>query len=237
MKKWGCWSMTSSAGQGKWLFLSHPLDAATPAYGSGMGLSVTVERSMVRGDCCNATRWDLSAHLGSHVDLPRHFSPDGPSVDAYPAGFWIFGRIALLVTAEVSPETILGWDEIGGKSLPDDIELLLIRTGWSGHRSERVYREANPGLAPQLADQLRERCPDLRAVGFDFISVSSFASRELGREAHRAFLDHRRPLLLLEDLDLSGIDGATTLRQVIVAPLRVAGADGAPCTVFAEVVE
>jgi len=42
----------------------------------------------------------------------------------------------------------------------------------------------------------------LEPPGFDSISVSSFQNRMVGREAHRAFLDPKAPILLLEDIDL-----------------------------------
>ena len=92
-------------------------------------------------------------------------------------------------------------------------------------------------FSPNFAVALRSCFPELRVLGFDSISLSSFAHRKIGREAHKTFLDHHRPILLLEDMDLCMVDNIITLKQVIVAPLRVDGADGAPCTVFANIVE
>jgi kynurenine formamidase len=73
--------------------------------------------------------------------------------------------------------------------------------------------------------------------GLDSISLSSFTHRETGHEAHKAFLDHPNPILLLEDMDLSAIDNSVKLKQVIVSPLRVEDADGTLCTVFANIVK
>jgi kynurenine formamidase len=74
-------------------------------------------------------------------------------------------------------------------------------------------------------------------IGFDFISLSSYAHRDLGREAHRAFLaeleidgDNKDPILIIEDMDLSKIK--ICLSKIIVSPLRFEMADGAPVTVF-----
>jgi Predicted metal-dependent hydrolase len=104
-------------------------------------------------------------------------------------------------------------------------------------REKDIYWENNPGFAPALAVFLRKRFPCLRVFGFDSISLSSFAHRETGHEAHKAFLDHSNPILLLEDMDLSAIDNSAKLKQIIVSPLLVEAADGAPCTVFANILE
>jgi kynurenine formamidase len=66
----------------------------------------------------------------------------------------------------------------------------------------------------------------------DLISVSSYSNREEGRKAHHAFLnpDEGEIILLIEDMKLD-TDGP--FNKVIVAPLLIDNADGAPCTVLA----
>ena len=63
----------------------------------------------------------------------------------------------------------------------------------------------------------------------DLISVSSYSNREEGRKAHHAFLNPKEgeSILLIEDMKLD-IDGP--FNKVIVAPLLIDNADGAPCT-------
>ena len=73
-------------------------------------------------------------------------------------------------------------------------------------RRENIYATNNPGLHPDLGRWFRVNYPEIRAVGMDWISISSFAHRETGREAHRAFLDPDgagQPIVILEDMDLS----------------------------------
>jgi len=68
----------------------------------------------------------------------------------------------------------------------------------------------------------------IKAVGIDFISISNLNNRALGKEAHIAFLGNN--VLLIEDMKLSCVH--SNLKTVIVLPLQVEGADGAPCTVI-----
>jgi kynurenine formamidase len=66
----------------------------------------------------------------------------------------------------------------------------------------------------------------------DLISVSSYSNRSEGHKAHQAFLKPEigNPILLVEDMNLN-IKGPFS--KVIIAPLLIEKADGAPCTVLA----
>ena len=67
----------------------------------------------------------------------------------------------------------------------------------------------------------------------DFISLTSYQNREIGREAHKNFLGGNNPILLVEDMDLSKIEN--TPRKLICVPILVHGLDGSPVTIIAEV--
>ena len=73
--------------------------------------------------------------------------------------------------------------------------------------------------------------PNVRVFGFDTISVSSFKHRDVGKQAHREFLDPKRPILLLEDMNLCDVNSQTKLERVLIAPLRIEKCDGLPCSV------
>jgi kynurenine formamidase len=221
----------------KWIYLSYPLSAETPAYGGGDSLRVSSGKSIQAGNSCNTSIWKLSNHLGTHIDFPKHVAKDGKAGDDYPPEFWIFNHPKLVDLSPVQPGHIIGPVDIERASLGTDVDLLLIKTGFCYLRPEPLYWQENPGLDPSVADFLRESFPSLKVIGFDFISLSSFMHRELGRKAHSAFLDHACPLLLLEDVNLSFVDVETRLKDVIISPLVVAQSDAAPCTVFAEIVE
>ena len=221
----------------KWIYLSYPLSRKTPAYGGGDSLKIRHEKSIEKGDSCNTSYWSLSNHLGTHIDFPRHFVQAGKTSGDYRPEFWIFRSPFILDIATVEPGVILEPEDVDMDAVPDNIDILVIKTGFCHLREKDIYWENNPGFAPALAIFLRKRFPHLRVFGFDSISLSSFAHRETGHEAHKAFLDHPNPILLLEDMDLSAIDNSVKLKQVIVSPLRVEDADGIPCTVFANIVK
>ena len=192
---------------------------------------------MDKGDSCNTRLWRMSNHIGTHIDCPRHFSREGDTLDAYPASFWLFSRTAVIDMIQVESGQILTVKDLDLSRVPSDVELLLIKTGFCDLRDTAVYWQSNPGFHPELAPTLRRYFPKLRVIGFDSISLTSFTHRSIGREAHKSFLDHSRPILIMEDMDLAEIDNNSLVWQVMIAPIRVKDADAAPCTVLAEVMK
>ena len=67
----------------------------------------------------------------------------------------------------------------------------------------------------------------------DFISLTSFQNRELGRESHRSFLGGEHPILLIEDMDLSQL--STSPLSIQCLPLLIYGLDGAPVSIIAKI--
>jgi kynurenine formamidase len=113
-----------------------------------------------------------------------------------------------------------------------EVDFLLIKTGYGNYRGADYYTLTPPGLSSELAGYFRQEFPNLRCVGMDLISTSSFSNREEGRKAHQAFLnlDKGEPILLIEDMKL---DEKSPFKKVLVAPLLIENAEGVSCTVFA----
>jgi len=219
------------------VYLSHFLGPDTPFYGGEETFQVESLRSIAEGDSCNAGKWSFPNHAGTHVDLPRHFVANGKSLDDYPADFWVFEKIGVIDIFNIQPSFVVGPELLDKISVAQDVELLLLKTGFGKLRNTPVYWQKNPVVLPELADYLRVRFPFLRALGFDTISISSWTDRPTGRDAHRAFLEGEHPILLIEDMDLEPLDAKTLPLRATIAPLLVSGADASPCTVIAEVIE
>ena len=210
------------------IWLSHVLSQETPLYGGDVGIDFSLRRSLAKGDSCNAGHVSFGLHSGSHVDAPNHFIATGKTVDSYVAADWIFSSVAL-IDVDAQAGQLLGVADLPISKIDTGIELLLLRTGFEKYRNNEKYGKKNPGLQPELADYLRRYFVKLRAIGFDFISLSSFQHREIGRIAHQSFLG--KDILIFEDLALQHI--RNDLARVIALPLRIQGADGAPCSIIA----
>ena len=220
----------------EYFWLSYPLTTDTPAYGGEKGFYSDSIKRISEGDTCNTSSYRLTSHTGTHVDTAKHFFDNGLTVEAFEPEFWIFNQVQVIEVNLTKEKNIVQENAI----LPlvsDKTDLILIKTGMSHTRGKKDYWEYNPGLEPELGRKLRNNYPFLRAIGVDSISISSWQNRQLGREAHRAFLDPKYgdKFVLIEDMDLSKVHSNTEIYKVYIMPLLVQGADGAPCNVLAQV--
>jgi kynurenine formamidase len=205
------------------LYLSYFLSQDTPAYGGAEGTIIfEQERSIERGDTSNNLKFIFPAHIGTHIDFPRHFSNEGKKGNDYPAAFWIFSKIGFIECATDEVEQHID-------QLPADIEMIILKTGFGNKRGTSEYWTSQPVIPASLAGIFKKRFPALRVFGFDLISLTSKLDRAEGKKAHSEFL-LENDILVLEDMDLRNL--VSTPANVIIAPLQVTGADGVPCNVI-----
>lgn len=218
-----------------YVLLSHILRQDTPSYGNRDKVIIRVNSSMKAGETANSSCLVLSNnHIGTHIDVPRHFSVDGKRTVDYPIGDYVFDACQV-IDIPCSEACLIGPDELRNVIIRPDVDLLLIKTGYENLRGQDAYWNNNPGLHPDLADYLRKTYPKLRCVGFDFISVTSWQHRAEGKMAHKAFLapeNGDREIWAIEDMSLK--DAPSDIKKVVVAPLLVEDGNGTAVTIIAE---
>ncbi len=220
----------------KWISLSYYLTPGTPAYGNGDSLIIEHGNSISKGGSANTSSWQIHSHLGTHIDFPKHFVDDGNTLSDYDSDFWVCENPNCVDISPVKRGEIITPDAIDLSNIDKSTDLLLIKTGFSGEYREHIdYWQNNPGFSPDVADVLRSELPNLKMIGFDSISLSSYTNRPLGRVAHSSFLNHKQPILIIEDMNLEQIDKDLLISEVIVSPLMVKDADGSPCNVLAKI--
>ncbi|MBC7427495.1 MAG: cyclase family protein [Bacteriovorax sp.] len=217
----------------KIIFLSHFLDELTPGYGGVKSFEAKHVSEISQGATSNSQQWILSNHVGTHIDLPSHFDDLGKRLDQFEASDWIFTSPYLLSIEVRENQIITPGAEFD--FIPQQCDILLIKTNFQQHRNTSLYWSNGPGLSPDLAKWLRKNRPALKVVGFDFISITSFPNRPLGRIAHKEFLGtegENQPLRVIEDMKLDLLEAQP--KKITVSPMLVRNADGAPVTVIAE---
>ena len=188
---------------------------------------------MADGDSANTSVISLSSHAGTHIDVPRHFCREGsPVIDlfqrlnTYAPAYCI--DLAAMGDTCIRPEDLEG--VIDGKG---DAEALLIRTGsWQLRTTDpHTYMAKHPWVPAGVAALLRRKCPRLRVLGIDTISISTPSHRQEGQESHRAFLCDKHPIYLLEDVDLSLVTPKDA-SELTLLPWLLDDLDGVPVTAF-----
>jgi arylformamidase len=213
-------------------YLSHFIKDDTPEYGGKKSISIVKTGQISEGASANSTSVSFSNHIGTHIDFPLHFSDTGKSLSDYPASFWTFEKVHI-VNCHVGNDVIISETTFAIDDIPRDTEFLLIYTGFGRNRGKDIYWNNNPGFSPSLARLLRNRCPKLKVIGFDFISLSSYQDRPLGRIAHKEFLI-REDILIIEDMNLDQINDKV-VNRIIALPILIKDIDGCPITIIAEI--
>lgn len=215
-------------------FLSYVIDEKTPTYGNRNTFRCDKKTNILNGDIANDSFIKTTVHIGTHIDMPYHFYENGQTIEDFSDEFWIFNRVAFV---EIQPKKLIIEDELIKKiemeKLSKDLELLIVKTGICNQREEKMFWDQNYGFSPELYNYFITKFPSLRVFGFDSISASSLTNESVGIEVHKKFLNPEKPVLLLEDMNLTEVSKNIKFNQVIIAPLRIKKCDGLPCTIIA----
>lgn len=220
-----------------YLCLSHPLNLRDRAFPGAPTLKLTPFEVIGENDsACNTWRVELFNHFGTHMDGPNHFNPQGLQLWQLPLSTFVAEHPLLVDIPKgegeaVTPEELLPYDEALQQA-----DMLFIRSGFESVRSSdnEAYSCRGPCLSAAAARLIVDRWPQLKAVGMDWISLSSPLHLEDGIRAHQIMLGlhGNRPVQIIEDVALAAVDAAR-LEKVFVMPLFVEGIDSAPVTILA----
>ncbi|MFH2058519.1 MAG: cyclase family protein [Pseudomonadota bacterium] len=216
--------------------LSYPISNSTPMYGNENLPIIKSLKKIINGDSCNMIDVSFSNHTGTHIDCPFHFDQNGKKLTEYPVDFWSVKSVELIelkVLPEpgtlITPELL--FDLIGSQRNYRS-KAIILKTGYGKRRGTKAYWENPPGIDPECYNFLRTNFPAADFFGFDLISLTSYAQREIGKKAHKKFLVCEKPILVIEDMNLSTIP-PNGIKNILIAPLFIEDADGSPCTIFA----
>jgi arylformamidase len=170
---------------------------------------------------CNLTKMELSAHTGTHMDAPRHFVADGNTMESLPLDA-VVGPCRVI---ELKDKVAIRPEELKPHKLRKG-ERVLFKT----RNSTRSWRMAKTAtfdedfiyIPEETARYLVER--GVMTVGVDYLSVGGY--KKDGVECHQVLLGAKKPVWIIEGLDLSKIKPGNY--DLVCLPLKIVGADGAP---------
>jgi arylformamidase len=174
----------------------------------------------------------MFAHFGTHVDAPRHFLPDGRTIDEVPLDRLI-GRGTVFDLSDSPPNAAIGESELAKKD-PGLIEgdIAVLRTGWTDqHWGTGHFLENAPFLDEDGANWLVEK--NVKAVVYDF--PEEYLIRTQGFRGESCTIHHT-----ILGNDIYNIEYVINLRRleksfytIMALPLNLVGMDGAPARVIA----
>ncbi len=191
----------------------------------GVDVSVT-KRLEVEG--WNATTLSLYSHCGTHMDAPRHFLPEGATLEQQDLSVCV-GPATVVNVAPAQPRQLISVDDLG--PLADTIEpgaRLLFRTDWHKRYGTRSYRDQLPRISIDLANWLVER--NVVLIGVEPPSVADVNNKQELTEVHQTLF--RGNVLIVEGI--ANLDQITSPQvEFIALPLKITGGDGSPVRAIA----
>lgn len=171
----------------------------------------------------NTTTLSLYSHCATHMDAPRHFIPDGRTIDQQPLEACI-GPALVIDLTPIAPKQLLKSDDF--TSYEQRIRpgcRLLLRTDWYQRHGTPEYRDELPRISRELAQWFVERKVGL--VGVEAPSVADVNDLTEVTEVHQTLLGGNVVIVEgLAHLDALGSDEV----EFIGLPLNVIGGDGTP---------
>jgi arylformamidase len=200
--------------------ISVPLRSEMPIWDSGPPPVLDTLSHVGQGDPATVTCFSMGSHTGTHVDAPAHFVREGATVEQIPA------------TTLVGPALVV--EHMGGGHITAaDLDVM----GVNGDHKRVLFKTVNQylweddsfhrnfvALAPSAAHRLIELGVSL--VGIDYLSIEAYDASEC--EIHHALLG--AGVVILEGADLRKVSPGEYL--LVCAPLKMAGAEGAPTRAF-----
>jgi arylformamidase len=196
--------------------ISVPLRSTMPTWPGSVGLTLTQTQTIAGGADANVSRLDTDVHMGTHVDAPWHFLPDGATVEHMALGDLI-GPAWVAYLPGIQAVTA---SDLNAAGIPAGTRRLLLHTDNSERwGTETEFHADFVALTADAARWIVDR--GIRLIGNDYLSVQRFHD---GPETHRLLLD--AGVILLEGLNLAGVTAGCW--ELICLPLKLVGADGAP---------
>jgi arylformamidase len=166
-------------------------------------------------------RWlQLSSHTGTHLDAPAHLLEGEATLDCLPVDRFI-GKGALLDLREPQSEPVSLTQLLALRSKIEQVEFLLLHSGWSRFWGTAKYDRGYPVLSEEAASWIARL--GLKGIGIDAPSFDDPDSETLPN--HRRLLE--AGLILIENLtELDQLDSHEFLLSVL--PLPITGAEACP---------
>lgn len=172
----------------------------------------------------------LGTHTGTHMDAPRHFIPGGETVDNIPLD-QLVGTASVLDFSDTPDFTEVDVAELEARLAGRPLERLIVRFDWDRQLNTARYYSDHPFLSEAA-------CAWLVANGCRLLALDTPQpdNPKNGRNGPKDAPNHKILLgagvVIVEYLvNIRAIRAPQV--ELVVAPLKVGGGDGAPVRCFA----
>ncbi len=199
--------------------ITRPLHDSLAPWPGDTGFAFHLNWKMADGAPVNVGALTMGVHNGTHADAPRHFLPDGATVESLPLDVFIGPAVVLDLSGRPDRHgPVTRGDLAPALAALAHAPRLLLKTDAAPDPTR--FPADFPTLAPGVAAFLGER--GVRLLGVDVPSVDPADSKDLPN--HHALA--AAGIAILENLALHAV--AAGVYELFAAPLPIVGGDAAP---------
>ena len=199
-----------------WIDISAPLREGMVVWPGDAPFELSDTLRIANGGACNLSRISTTAHVGTHLDAPRHFLEGAAGIESLP------------IDAVIGPARVIGIEDPEaihvGELEPHGLaqgERVLFKTRnsdvcWNTDHFQSKFIHIPAHTAHYLAER------GVQTVGVDYLSVDAFDSE--GAPTHRILL--KAGVWIIEGLMLGHVEPGRY--ELVCLPLKIVGGDGAP---------
>ena len=199
-----------------WIDISVPLYPGMVHWPNDRPFDRVQTEAIAKGDPCNLSEFSASAHIGTHMDAPRHFLADGAGIEAFP----ISAGVGLARVIAIDDPDLIRVSELKSYRLEKGQRVLFKTRNSEECWTTPKFQEKFVYIPHETADYLAD-C-GVQMVGVDYLSVAGYDID--GPETHRALL--KAGIWIIEGLNLKDVEPGDY--ELICLPLKMVGSDGAP---------
>jgi len=208
--------------------LTHPIEEGMITFGAHWHPVVSIKQlGRINMEGRESREITFGTHTGTHVDAPLHFIDNGTSIDKIPLDNLI-GPIQVIDFSHLKENDSVTKEMLMKINIT---ERMLFKFGWSKYWNQKKFYHEYPHFTKDAAEFLVSK--NVKLLAYDTPSPDDSRTAlgsERDSEIHKIFL--KNSIILVEYL--ANLDKITDYVDwnIVVAPLKIRGADGSPARVF-----
>lgn len=207
--------------------ISVTVEKGIPIWTDSIGASYTRAADPEKtGGYVTVSHFKTDVHTGTHIDAPRHFVPDGKTIEAVPLDKLI-GRCYV---ADLSHHPQITAKDLENAGIPQDVEKLLLKTDNSKKwlRPLHEFDTDYCALTKDAADWVVRR--GIHLIGIDYLSIQLYHGSD---DTHINLL--KNEVVILETVNLLQTDPG--YYNLICLPPKIKGLEGMPVRAVLQTLE
>ncbi|MCD6219626.1 cyclase family protein [Candidatus Calescamantes bacterium] len=202
----------------EWIDVSLPVNKRYPPWPGHIPFALSYHTKIEDGAEANNTYFQMSSHFCTHIDAPKHFIPDGETIETIPLSLLI-GPCRVY---ELNCKKAIGISDIRNLDF-HQVKRVIFKTSNSQRIHDTEFHKDYIGIDTSAAHFLVKK--GIKVLGTDYYSVALLSE---AAEVHRILLGAK--CILLEGLDLSKVKEGDYL--LVALPLKITGSEAAPARIL-----